>query len=274
VAPTTATTIGFFDTTRSSGQDPALLAGIGRTLRPPKPAARGATGRLDSEYGACFNPTPMTEDAETRPAGAAEPPDEEPTRLAASQVRRLRRIVDAASKLAEQGGFEAVRLRDVAEASGVALGTLYRYFRGKEDILVFLLAEEMDRLEQALTDRPPRGDTPRERVAAVFGLATRGLTGRPHFARALLRAVSAGDPETTEKVAAFHLRVGKLVLDALRGEDATGARQEAADERLRNAAIVLQQVWFASLVGWTGGLHDPKTVLAQVDEAAALLLEG
>jgi AcrR family transcriptional regulator len=219
----------------------------------------------------------MPEDAETRAAGAAgaEAPIEEPTRLAASQVKRLRRIVDAASKLAEQGGFEAVRLRDVAEASGVALGTLYRYFRGKEDILVFLLAEEMDRLEQALVERPPRGDTPRERVGAVFGLATRGLTGRPHFARALLRAVSAGDPETTEKVAAFHLRVGKLVLDALRGSsgDAPPGVGEA-DARLRNAAIVLQQVWFASLVGWTGGLHDPKAVLAQVDEAAALLLEG
>ena len=192
--------------------------------------------------------------------------EEAPTRLAASQVKRLRRIVDAASKLAEEGGFEAVRLRDVAEESGVALGTLYRYFRGKEDILVFLLAEEIDTLEQALAARPPEGDTPRERVGAVFGLTTRALTGRPHFARALLRAVSAGEPETTVKVAAFHLRVGKIVLDALRGG-------EEADEDLRNAAIVLQQVWFAAIVGWTGGLHDPKAVLAQVDEAAKLLLE-
>jgi AcrR family transcriptional regulator len=203
------------------------------------------------------------------PAGAeAEAEAEEaPTRLAASQVKRLRRIVDAASRLAEEGGFEAVRLRDVAEASGVALGTLYRYFRSKEDILVFLLSEEMEALERALAERPPRGDTPRERVMGVFGAATRGLTSRPHFARALLRAVSAGEPETTVKVAAFHLRAGKLVIDALAGG-------EPADERLTHAAIVLQQVWFASLVGWTGGLHDAKAVLAQVDEAAELLLEG
>ncbi|MBW2315240.1 MAG: TetR/AcrR family transcriptional regulator [Deltaproteobacteria bacterium] len=206
----------------------------------------------------------MTEDADTRTEGT---PEEAPTRLAASQVKRLRRIVDAASRLAEEGGFEAVRLRDVAEASGVALGTLYRYFRSKEDILVFLLAEEIDTLEKVLEARPPKGDTPRERVMSVFGLTTRALTGRPHFARALLRAVSAGEPETTVKVAAFHLRIGKLVLDALSGGS-------EADERLRNAAIILQQVWFASLVGWTGGLHDPKAVLAQVDEAAGLLVEG
>jgi len=214
----------------------------------------------------------MPEDAGTPAEVASTDPIEEPTRLAASQVKRLRRIVDAASKLAEQGGFEAVRLRDVAEASGVALGTLYRYFRGKEDILVFLLAEEVDRLERALAERPPRGDTPRERVMAVFVVATRGLTGRPHFARALLRAVSAGEPETTVKVAAFHLRMGKLVIDALRG--GSDGAEDPDDERLRQAAIVLQQVWFASLVGWTGGLHDARSLVDQVDEAAALLLEG
>jgi len=198
-----------------------------------------------------------------------EAPDSEeaeaPTRLAASQVKRLRRIVDAASKLAEEGGFDGVRLRDVADASGVALGTLYRYFRSKEDILVFVLAEELDSLEQALRNRPARGASARERVGAVFGLTTRNLTSRPHFARALLRAVASGEPETTEKVAAFHLRMGRLVLDALRGDG-------PETERLRSAAVILQQVWFASLVGWTGGLHGPKTVIAQVDDAATLLL--
>jgi AcrR family transcriptional regulator len=199
--------------------------------------------------------------AEDAPGDSPEPA----TRLATSQLRRLRKIVDAASKLAETGGFDAVRLRDVAEASGVALGTLYRYFRSKEDILVFLLAEELDSLERALRERPPGGATARERVGAVFGLTTRALTNRPHFARALLRAVAAGEPETTVKVAAFHLRMGRLVLDALRG-------QGPESERLRKVAIILQQVWFASLVGWTGGLHDPRAVLAQVDAAAALLL--
>jgi len=209
----------------------------------------------------------MTPTSEADPDEEPGPVPEPATRLATSQLRRLRRIVDAASKLAETGGFDAVRLRDVAEASGVALGTLYRYFRSKEDILVFLLAEELDSLERALRERPPHGATARERVGAVFGLTTRALTNRPHFARALLRAVAAGEPETTVKVAAFHLRMGRLVLDALRGEG-------PESERLRNVAIILQQVWFASLVGWTGGLHDPKAVLAQVDDAAALLLEG
>lgn len=213
----------------------------------------------------------MSEDAQRPGSVAPDAPDAEPdgaspTRLATSQVRRLRRIVDAASRLAEEGGFENVRLRDVAEASGVALGTLYRYFRSKEDILVFVLAEQVDALERALTRRPPEGATAAERAGVVFGMTTRALTARPHLARALLRAVSAGEPETKEKVASFHLRVSRIVLDVLRGE------AEATDE-LEAAANILQQVWFASLVGWTGGLHDADMVVRQVEDAAALLLD-
>src|SRR5262245_25646057 len=52
---------------------------------------------------------------------------------------RTRRIVDTAIELAEKGGFEAVRLRDVAAQAGVALGTLYRRFRSKEELLLAAL---------------------------------------------------------------------------------------------------------------------------------------
>ncbi len=48
---------------------------------------------------------------------------------------RRDRILDVAVALAEEGGFENVRQRDVASRAGVALGTLYKSFRSKEDIL-------------------------------------------------------------------------------------------------------------------------------------------
>jgi AcrR family transcriptional regulator len=39
---------------------------------------------------------------------------------------RRDRILDVAVALAEEGGFENVRQRDVAARAGVALGTLYK----------------------------------------------------------------------------------------------------------------------------------------------------
>ncbi len=58
---------------------------------------------------------------------------------------RSRRIVESAVELAEKGGFEAVRLRDVASHAGVALGTLYRRFRSKEDLLLAALELQIGR---------------------------------------------------------------------------------------------------------------------------------
>jgi len=215
----------------------------------------------------------MAQTPRPSPAGAVEPVPAV-ARLAASQLRRVRAIVDAAVALAEQGGFEGVRLRDVAEASGVALGTLYKYFRSKEDVLLFALQEEMEKLEAALAARPARGDDAVERVTDLFARATRGLTRRPNLARAALRAVAAGEPELAAKVAGFHLRTVRLVVASLRAEPAPrgGGAGELGDERENAIASILDHVWFALLVGWAGGLHGTREVNERMRAAARLLV--
>jgi AcrR family transcriptional regulator len=184
---------------------------------------------------------------------------------------RARRIVESAVELAEKGGFEAVRLRDVAAHAGVALGTLYRRFRSKEDLLLAALEQEIADHQQRLMQRPPKGDTPLDRVTSFFQGATRALCRRPNLARAMIRAVATGDPELTQEMAAFHARVGDLVTLALRGDMAPeqGAAS-TADERV--LARSLQMVWFASLVGWSGGLHGQAGIVEQTRTAAQLML--
>src|SRR5512147_1425715 len=129
-------------------------------------------------------------------ATASRPATAPPAKLVASQLRRMRRIVDAAVGLAEQGGFEAVRLRDVAERSDVALGTLYKYFRSKEDILLFAFDEGVTRLEQSLAARARAGGSALSRVAGFFRTATHGLLRNPQLGSALIRAMSGSERET------------------------------------------------------------------------------
>ena len=52
---------------------------------------------------------------------------------------RGRRILKVAVELAERGGFDAVRQREVAAQAGVALGTLYKRFASKEELLMAAL---------------------------------------------------------------------------------------------------------------------------------------
>lgn len=210
-------------------------------------------------------------------AAAAEKPVAAPApvaRLAANQLRRMRRIVDAAVELAEEGGFEAVRLRDVAERSDVALGTLYKYFRSKEDILLFALNEEVDRHEHVLVTRPETGGTPRQRVVDFFRRSTRALARRPQLARAMVRAMASGDADTVMKLASLQLRIARLVTATLRGEapDLAAPLDHPPGTPTEQAiAQILMNVWFSSLVGWAAGLHPERIVIEHVRTAADLV---
>jgi len=196
-------------------------------------------------------------------------------RLAANQLRRMRRIVDAAVDLAEKGGFEAVRLRDVAEKSDVALGTLYKYFRSKEDILLFALNEEVERLENALASRPETSGNERQRAVEFFRRSTRALSRRPQLARAMVRAMAAGDADTVMKLASLQLRIARLVTWTLRGEAPDlGAPLDAPPGSPTEQAVaqVLMNVWFSSLVGWAAGLHAERVVTEHVRTAVDLVV--
>ena len=183
--------------------------------------------------------------------------------------------MDSAVELAEEGGFEGVRLRDVAEASDVSLGTLYKYFRSKEDILLFALNEGVVSLEGAVAARPPSASTAVERLTDLFSRATRVLTQRTNFAQAVLRSIGSGEPEISAKVASFHLRMSRLTVAALRGEAPDVERDlsdTVATPREQSVAMVLNHVWFAALLGWAGGLHSARLVNERMHETIELLL--
>jgi AcrR family transcriptional regulator len=186
---------------------------------------------------------------------------------------RTRRIVETATLLAEKGGFDAVRLRDVAAQAGVALGTLYRRFRSKEDLLLAALELALREHESRMRSAPPAGESALARVDAFFDGLTATLCRRPNLARALVRAIASGAPELTLRVASFHSRTEDWITVSLRG----GAERAGAappSERERRLASSLLLVWFASLTGWASGLHDESRIVEQTRVAAALMLDG
>lgn len=187
---------------------------------------------------------------------------------------RARRIVETAVALAERDGFAAVRLRDVAATAQVALGTVYKRFASKEEILIAALELESERLIGRMGRQGVPGETAAERSTNLFTSVTRGLTKKPNLARALVRAIASGDPNVTERVASFHAMMTALSIAAIRGQSAS-AKQEwggESDTREREVASILQQVWFAALVGWAGGIHDVDAILMHIRNATTLLL--
>lgn len=61
------------------------------------------------------------------------------TRKRAEQTRK--KILDAALEIAADKGFEQARTAEIARRAGVAEGSIYNYFRNKDDLLTHMVRE-------------------------------------------------------------------------------------------------------------------------------------
>src|SRR5499427_4419190 len=72
------------------------------------------------------------------------------------------RILRAAVKVFAKKGFYATRVSEVAKAAGVADGTIYLYFRSKDELLVSLFEDRVERLLAYM-----RQELPKQRSASA-----------------------------------------------------------------------------------------------------------
>ena len=76
------------------------------------------------------------------------------------------RILDAAEKVFAERGFFAAKVADVAREAGVADGTIYLYFKNKDDLLVSLFEARMEIVNRTLAEAVAGADRPRAQLEA------------------------------------------------------------------------------------------------------------
>jgi TetR/AcrR family transcriptional regulator, cholesterol catabolism regulator len=183
---------------------------------------------------------------------------------AAETAQRRRRLIDAAVGLAAEGGYDAVQMRDVAARAEVALGTLYRHYSSKDQLLLAALAAQADALRCRLEQRPPRGRTPAERVSEGLRRACRALEREPTVTAAMVTAMSSTDGDIAP--------VKQSVQASLRAMIECTIGDGPVDD-LDAIVQVLGYVWFAALAFWVGGLTEAGAMADDLERAAHLLLD-
>lgn len=73
-------------------------------------------------------------------------------------------ITEAAIDVFAERGFHQARVSDIAKRAGVADGTIYLYFKNKEDLLLSIFEEKMDELLAGLGEAIADTDDPIERI--------------------------------------------------------------------------------------------------------------
>ena len=76
------------------------------------------------------------------------------------------RIIDAAIEVFAAKGYRDSRIADIARGAGVADGTIYLYFRNKEDLLLTIFEEKMDLVLKELEANLESHDDPIGRIRA------------------------------------------------------------------------------------------------------------
>ncbi|WP_435126431.1 TetR family transcriptional regulator [Actinacidiphila sp. bgisy144] len=202
--------------------------------------------------------------------------------LTARQAARRDRILAASTELACGGGFDAVQMREVAELSDVALGTLYRYFPSKIHLLVAVMEDQLGQLQSALRTRPPTAPDPGTRVADTLLRAFRALQREPLLADAMFRAMIFADRSVRAQVDTASRLTTSIIVEAMgrpgaaEAEAAGSVAAAEPPEALLSAVRVIGHTWHAALVGWISGrtsvaevTEDIRTVCGLLDTAAA-----
>lgn len=165
--------------------------------------------------------------------------------------------------MAAEGGYEAVQMRAVAERSDVSLGTIYRYFRSKDDLLLAGLSGWVHLLRRQLQAEGAEGENAADRLSGVLGRAARASEGAPILMGALITALSTTDPEAAKYKLQVESEVQAMIVAALGQADVDAA----------GVARVVGHVWLSAISRWVGGLAPAGSVEEELRHAVTMLVK-
>ncbi len=151
---------------------------------------------------------------------------------------RRGQIMAAAGQLFADRGMSAVSIADITAAAGVSVGTFYRYFPDKEELLRQLLAEAGHVLRHTLADAFEQGDTPLARFESAGRAFFEKFCERHRDLVVIVLRESVGVNAAIEqqRMEIFELVIGDIVGAITR---VTGAKGRAAARRAQVVAICL-----------------------------------
>ena len=81
---------------------------------------------------------------------------------------RRQEILSAAECLFSKNGFFKTSMAEVAKGAQFAMGTVYRFFKSKEEIYISIVEAKVEELAELLDEAITRADTPSDKIQAFI----------------------------------------------------------------------------------------------------------
>jgi TetR/AcrR family transcriptional regulator, cholesterol catabolism regulator len=186
------------------------------------------------------------------------------TDMTSGQLARRAKIIEAVIDLIADVGADAVQMRDVAQRSGVALATVYRYFSSKELLLAATLEDWQKRLtRRVLAASSSTAEGPLPGILDYLRRAQRAFYRNPKMTAFMLQAMTSSDPEA--KAAIDHMgRTNVELFDRL--------LEGVAPEHVPNVTFGLNAALTSALTAVLAGALTLDESLSRVEWVARNLI--
>jgi AcrR family transcriptional regulator len=196
---------------------------------------------------------------------ATKPGDRE-TRSALSRTLITSELLDKATALFAEKGYETTTLQDIANTLGVSRSALYHYVSSKEDLLTMLVEQVSQGLAEVLARRQDL--SARHKLANVVSLMVRQRAEHPDQFRILDRSETVlPEPARSQHLAARRRVLRELVSVIAAGTEAGEFRR--VDPRTTALSVLGMCNWVA---WWFRPGSDVEPVVTTVTDLAAAML--
>lgn len=186
------------------------------------------------------------------------------TDMTSDQLVRRAKVIEEVIGLIGEVGADAVQMRDVAQRSGVALATVYRYFSSKENLLAAALEDWQKRLTRRVLSGGSSGADPLPGVLDYLQRAQRAFARNPQMTALMLQMMTSTDPEVQPTIDQMQLNNVELFNRLLEG---------LAPEAISNVSFGLNTALSGALGGLLAGRLTLEDSLAHVEWVARTLLD-
>lgn len=180
------------------------------------------------------------------------------------------RIIAAAGRFFGEKGYHNTTTAEIAEAAGVAAGTIYIYFRSKEELLVAVFEEflgiHMERLREGVAGE----HEPRAKIRKLLTLGLRLMEENPDSARIFLSQLR----QSTTMIKMVAKRSSRAYKDIIEEVLEEGVRRGVCRKiNVRAVASMLFGAYQTTVLDWVAD-DCSYPLMDQAEELSDFVLKG
>jgi TetR/AcrR family fatty acid metabolism transcriptional regulator len=157
-------------------------------------------------------------------------------------------ILDSATKVFAQTGFYKSKAIEIAQKANVAVGTIYNYFKNKDDILISIFNERLGDLNQSVQKAMESTDQPEEKLSIILESIISALEEDRELAEVITIELRQSSKFFTSTAIASVIDLLDLITEVIREGQQKKVFNPDIDARLISLAILgtienLLHVW-------------------------------